>query len=68
MEKKGKRVVAGLVATLVGAALVAVGVWEWTDGNTGAGAAAIAIGAIILFGFIGSTFERRRKAKRGGKA
>jgi len=40
MQKKGKRVVASLIAVLVGAALVAVGVWVWMDGNTGFGAAA----------------------------
>lgn len=64
MEEKRKRVVAGLIAVLVGAALVAVGVWVWMDGNTGFGAAAIVIGAIILFGFLGSAASRRRKAKK----
>jgi len=64
MQKKGKRLVASLIAVLVGAALVAVGVWVWMDGNTGFGAAAIVIGAIILFGLIGSALDRRRKAKR----
>jgi hypothetical protein len=64
MERKGKRVVASLIAVLVGAALVAVGVWVWMDGNTGFGAAAIVIGAMILLGWFGSAIDRRRKAKK----
>ena len=62
MEKTGNRVVAALIAVLVGAALVAVGVWVWMDGNTPFGVAAIAIGAIVLLGFLRSAV-RRGKAK-----
>jgi membrane protein implicated in regulation of membrane protease activity len=62
MEKTGKRVGAALIAVLVGAALVGVGVWVWMDGNTPFGVAAIVIGAIILLGFLRSAV-RRRKAK-----
>ncbi len=62
MEKTGNRVVAALIAVLVGAALVGVGVWVWMDGNTPFGVAAIVIGAIVLFGFLRSAV-RRRKAK-----
>ncbi|MDD5645909.1 MAG: hypothetical protein PHW86_01930 [Candidatus Bipolaricaulis sp.] len=61
MEKTGKRVVAALVATLVGAGLVAVGVWCLFTDNLEFGIAAIVIGAVILFGLVRSATRRRAK-------
>jgi len=62
MERRGRPVGAAVIAVLVGAALVGVGVWVWMDGNTPFGVAAIVIGAIVLLGFLRSAV-RRRKAK-----
>ena len=64
MERKSKRIVAGLVAVVVAAGLAFLGVCVWIDGNTGFGAALITVGAIVFLGWISSVIDRRRKAKK----